>query len=93
MVLHRGPGPEPSKAFGKTPISRGTARRSRSRKIDDSTLQPDRDGVSPVVSSELEQDVFDVALYAFLGEMQLPRNLLIRIAAGNQLQYADFARS
>src|SRR6185369_15863511 len=59
-------------------------------KIDDPALEPDGDGVSPVVDAQLLKNVFDVTLDAFLGDVQLGSDLLIGVPTRNQLQHADF---
>ena len=61
-----------------------------SRKLDDSALQPDHGCVRSVIGAELEQDTLDRTFYALFLDVELSRDLLVRIAPGNQVEDSDF---
>ena len=52
-------------------------------KLDNSSLQPNRDGVGPVVSAKLGKNVRDVAFHACFSDRQLAGNLFVRISTGD----------
>ena len=60
--------------------------------LDDSSLQSDHRGVGSIVGAQFRKDVLDSTLDGFLGDRELIRNLLVRIAGRDQSQHGDFRR-
>jgi hypothetical protein len=58
--------------------------------FDDSSLEPDGNGVGPIVGVQFSQNVFDVAFHSFFGDGELGGDLFIRIPTGNQPQNLNF---
>src|SRR5262245_24196768 len=59
--------------------------------VDDPAFQTNRDGMRPVVCSQLGEDVLDVALHSLLGDGELGRDYLVGVPASDESQDLDFA--
>lgn len=58
--------------------------------FDDSSFQPDRYGVRPVVGAQFGEDVFDVPFHGFFRNGELGGDLLVGIPTGDQAENLYF---
>jgi len=64
----------------------------RGLELNDPALYRDRNGMRPVIDMKFCENIRDVALDRLLGNEEFARDLLVRIAGGDQAEHVDLAR-
>jgi hypothetical protein len=63
----------------------------RGLELHDPAPYRDRDGMRPVIDIKFRENIRDVALDRLLGNEEFARDLLVRIAGGDQAEHVDLA--